>query len=76
MSGLVLGIRVASRGEVRQASMTPAAADPARRAVARVGVRQHAGYSFVLGGSPAEAVADSMPVPGPVLSLVRASRSP
>ena len=71
MSGLVLGIRVASRGEVRQASMTPAR--PIRLVVkSRASVYgSYAGYSFVLGGSPAEAVADSMPVPGPVLSLVR-----
>jgi manganese oxidase len=71
MSGLVLGIRVASRGEVRQASMTPAR--PIRLVVkSRASVYgPYAGYSFVLGGSPAEAVADSMPVPGPVLSLVR-----
>src|SRR5215218_2124845 len=71
MSGLVLGIRVASRGEVRQASMTPAR--PIRLLVrSRASVYGHyAGYSFVLGGSPADAVADSMPVPGPVLSLVR-----
>ena len=71
MSGLVLGIRVASRGEVRQASMTPAR--PIRLVVkSRASVYgPYAGYSFVLGGSPAEAAADSMPVPGPVLSLVR-----
>ena len=71
MSGLVLGIRVAPRGEVRQASMTPER--PVRLVVrSRASVYGNmAGYSFVLGGSPAEAVADSMPVPGPVLSLVR-----
>jgi FtsP/CotA-like multicopper oxidase with cupredoxin domain len=71
MNGLVLGIRVASRGEVRQASMTPAR--PIRLLVrSRASVYgNYVGYSFVLGGSPAEAVADSMPVPGPVLSLVR-----
>ena len=71
MNGLVLGIRVASRGEVRQASMTPAR--PIRLLVrSRASVYgKYVGYSFVLGGSPAEAVADSMPVPGPVLSLVR-----
>ena len=71
MSGLVLGIRVAPRGEVRQASMTPAR--PIRLVVrSRASVYGNmAGYAFVLGGSPAEAVADSMPVPGPVLSLVR-----
>jgi len=71
MNGLVLGIRVASRGEVRQASMTPVR--PIRivvRSRAKV-YGDYVGYSFVLGGSPAEAVADSMPVPGPVLSLVR-----
>ena len=71
MSGLVLGIRVAPRGEVRQASMTPTR--PIRLIVrSRAAVYgDYAGYSFVLGGSPAEANADSMPVPGPVLSLVR-----
>ena len=40
MSGLVLGIRVASRGEVRQASMTPARPIRLARAVAREGVRR------------------------------------
>ena len=71
MAGLVLGIRVAARREVRQASMMPAR--PIRLIVrSRASVYgNYAGYSFVLGGSPAEAVADSMPVPGPVLSLVR-----
>jgi len=71
MNGLVLGIRVASKGEVRQASMTPAR--PIRLLVrSRASVYgKYVGYSFVLGGSPAEEMADSMPVPGPVLSLVK-----
>ena len=71
MNGLVLGMRVAPRSEVRLASMTPAR--PIRLVVrSRASVYgDYVGYSFVLGGSPAEAVADSMPVPGPVLSLVR-----
>jgi hypothetical protein len=74
MNGLVLGIRVASRGEVRQASMTPVR--PIRlvvRSRAKV-YGDYVGYSFVLGGSPAEAVADSMPGAGP-RAVARARRA-
>ncbi|MEP6990960.1 MAG: multicopper oxidase domain-containing protein [bacterium] len=70
MYGLVLGIRVAPRGRQAQAPVNP-------RAI-RMLVRErpdiygtHPGYSFILGGTPAEARPDSLIVPGPVLVLVR-----
>ena len=70
MYGLVLGIRVAPRG--------PVAPLPANPRKIRLVVREkpniygdHPGYAFVLGGTPAESNAESMPVPGPPIVLVR-----
>jgi FtsP/CotA-like multicopper oxidase with cupredoxin domain len=70
MYGLVMGIRVASRGNIVQAGDAP------RRM--RIIVRErpnvygtHPGYAFVLGGTPDEANADALPVPGPALVLNR-----
>jgi FtsP/CotA-like multicopper oxidase with cupredoxin domain len=70
MAGLVLGVTVAPRGAM------PTATGPERalRLVARSRAAvygEYPGYAFVLGGSAAEAVPDSLPLPGPVLELVR-----
>ena len=72
MYGLVLGIRVAPRGEA-----TTYAAGPPPRAM-RLIVRERPnvygsapGFAYVLGGTPDEANADAMPVPGPTLVLER-----
>ena len=70
MAGLVLGIRVAPRGRVL-ASMR--AERPIRLIIrSRAAVYgEYAGYSYVLGGSPAEADSTAMPIPGPTLVLER-----
>ena len=73
MEGLVLGIVVAPRG----AAPAPSGPERPLRLVARSrpGVYgEHAGYAFVLGGTPADAAPDSLPLPGPVLDLVRGER--
>jgi FtsP/CotA-like multicopper oxidase with cupredoxin domain len=73
MEGLVLGVTVTPRGPA------PVARGPERalRLIARSRASvygEYAGYGYVLGGSPAEAVPDSLPVPGPLLELVRGER--
>ena len=74
MEGLVLGVSVAPR-----AGAAPPVHGPERalRLVARSRAAvygEYVGYGYVLGGSPAEAPADSLPIPGPVLELVRGER--
>ena len=70
MSGLVLGIRVAPRGRVVASTR---AARPIRLIIrSRAAVYgEYAGYSYVLGGSPAETDSTAMPIPGPTLVLER-----
>ena len=70
MFGLVLGIRVAPRGNVARSTETPRALRLLVRERAGVYGKQP-GYSFVLGGTPAEANPDAMPVPGPLLIMER-----
>ena len=71
MFGLVLGIRVAPRGDVTaQASVQP------RRIRLLVRSRpniygSHPGYSFILGGTPQETDSAALQVPGPALILER-----
>ncbi len=70
MYGLVMGLRVAPRGTVAQA---PTNARPIRlimREKPKV-YGDHPGYSFILGGTDAERIADSLVVPGPALVLER-----
>ncbi|MEO7458039.1 MAG: multicopper oxidase domain-containing protein, partial [Gemmatimonadaceae bacterium] len=70
MYGLVMGIRVAPRGKLAAA---PKDARPIRllmREKPNV-YGTHPGYSFVLGGTAAAQVADSLVVPGPAIILER-----
>jgi FtsP/CotA-like multicopper oxidase with cupredoxin domain len=68
MYGLVMGIRVAPKGQVVRSTQEPR---PIRLLVrSRPNVYgQEPGYAFVLGGSPDEANPDALPVPGPMLVL-------
>ena len=68
MSGLVLGIRVAPKG---RAPVSTRLERPIRLIIrSRASVYgDYAGYSYVLGGSAAEADPAAMPVPGPTLVL-------
>jgi FtsP/CotA-like multicopper oxidase with cupredoxin domain len=70
MFGLVLGLTVAPRG--------PQSAAPANARAIRLSIREKAnvygkdpGFSFVMGGTPEDADASAMPVPGPMLLLQR-----
>ena len=70
MSGLVLGIHVSPR----RAPEPPRGPERALRLLVRSRANvygEYVGYAYVLGGSPAEAVPDSLPVPGPTLELTR-----
>jgi FtsP/CotA-like multicopper oxidase with cupredoxin domain len=70
MYGLVMGLRVAPRGTM---AMAPTNARPIRlimREKPKV-YGDHPGYSFILGGTDAERIADSLVVPGPALVLER-----
>lgn len=71
MGGLVLGIRIAPLAGAAQPSY--AGARPIRMLIrSRAAVYgDYVGYSYALGGSPEEADLDAMPVPGPLLELVR-----
>jgi FtsP/CotA-like multicopper oxidase with cupredoxin domain len=73
MAGLVLGVRVRPRGAAPEYG-------PVKRAL-RLEVRskaavygEYVGYSYVLGGSPAAADRDTMPIPGPMLVLNKDER--
>ena len=70
MAGLVLGIRVAPRGRMVASTR---AERPIRLIIrSRAAVYgEYAGYSYILGGSPAEADSTAMPIPGPTLVLER-----
>ncbi len=70
MYGLVMGIRVKPRGALAQA---PVNARPIRLVMREKAnfYGQHPGYSFVLGGTPAERVRDSLVIPGPAIVLER-----
>ncbi len=70
MAGLVLGIRVSPKGPQNVPS---GVARPIRLIIrSRASVYgDYTGYSYVLGGSPAEADPTAMPVPGPTLELRR-----
>ena len=70
MYGLVMGIRVAPRGELARSTREPR---PIRLLVrSRSAVYgTEPGYAFVLGGSPEEADPAALPVPGPTLVLER-----
>jgi FtsP/CotA-like multicopper oxidase with cupredoxin domain len=71
MEGLVLGITVTPRP---RPAARPTAPERPIRLVARSRANvygEYVGYAYVLGGSAAEAVPDSLPVPGPALELVR-----
>src|SRR5260221_2552988 len=70
MYGLVMGIHVAPRGVVAAAPRDARAIRLIMREKPNV-YGTHPGYAFVLGGTPAEANADSLPVPGPALVLER-----
>lgn len=70
MSGLVIGIRVKPRGPAVVATGTPRNIRLIVRSRARV-YGEYVGYSYVLGGSPAEAVPDSLQIPGPTLVLTK-----
>lgn len=68
MAGLVVGIQVEPKGEMKAST---AAARPVRlivRAKPRV-YGEYGGYAYVLGGSPEESDTDAMPLPGPTLVL-------
>ena len=68
MAGLVLGIRVSPSGP---AAVPAGAARPLRLLIrSRAAIYgDYAGYSYILGGSPAEADPNAMPIPGPTLVL-------
>jgi manganese oxidase len=70
MAGLVLGIRVTPRGRPAEAG---GEARPIRLLVrSRPSVYgDYVGYAYVLGGSPAEADPNALPIPGPILELTR-----
>jgi FtsP/CotA-like multicopper oxidase with cupredoxin domain len=69
MFGLVLGIRVAPRGEViSQATIQPRRIRLLVRSKPNV-YGTHPGYAFVLGGTPQESDRDALVVPGPALVL-------
>lgn len=70
MYGLVMGIHVAPRGAVAAAPRDARAIRLIMREKPNV-YGTHPGYAFVLGGTAAEANADSLPVPGPALVLER-----
>ncbi|HVT40160.1 MAG TPA: multicopper oxidase domain-containing protein [Gemmatimonadaceae bacterium] len=70
MYGLVLGIRVASRGMLAPSLETPRAIRLLVREKPRV-YGDQAGFSFVMGGTSDEANPVAMPVPGPTLILER-----
>jgi FtsP/CotA-like multicopper oxidase with cupredoxin domain len=70
MYGLVLGIRVAPRGTLVRSTETPRAIRLLVREKKSV-YGDQPGYSFVMGGTPDEASAAAMPVPGPALILER-----
>lgn len=70
MSGLVIGIRVRPRGPAAVSTGTPRNIRLIVRSRAKV-YGEYVGYSYVLGGSPAEAVPDSLPIPGPTLVLTK-----
>ena len=73
MAGLVLGITVAPRGRVERPGRATRAIRLLMRSRARI-YGEYVGYGYVLGGSPAERAPDSLPVPGPLLELVRGER--
>lgn len=73
MSNLVMGIRVNPKGAVVQAGDATRNIRMLIRSKANV-YGKNVGYSFVLGGTPAERDAQAMPIPGPVLELTRGER--
>ena len=70
MYGLVMGLRVAPRGRVAKAPRDGRAIRLLVRQKPNV-YEERPGYSFVLGGTDAERIRDSLVVPGPVLILER-----
>ncbi|HEU4631657.1 MAG TPA: multicopper oxidase domain-containing protein [Gemmatimonadaceae bacterium] len=70
MGGLVLGIHVRPRGATVRAGGEPRRLRLLIRSLPDV-YGPYAGYGYVLGGSPEEAVADRLTVPGPLLVLER-----
>jgi len=73
MSNLVMGIRVKPKGAIVQAGDATRSMRMLIRSKQNV-YGKYVGYSFVLGGSPAERNTQAMPVPGPVLELTRGER--
>ena len=73
MAALVIGIRVTPRGAAPAAEPVDQQLRLLVRSRAKV-YGDYLGYGFVLGGSPAEAVGDSLPVPGPSLEVTRGRR--
>jgi FtsP/CotA-like multicopper oxidase with cupredoxin domain len=74
MANLVMGIRVKPKGAVIQAGDASRNMRMLIRSKTNVYGGKYVGYSFVLGGTPAERDAQAMPVPGPVLELTRGER--
>ena len=73
MSNLVMGIRVTPKGAIVQAGSATRDMRMLIRSKANV-YGKYVGYSFVLGGTPAERDRQVMQVPGPVLELTRGER--
>src|SRR6185369_4351709 len=73
MFNLVMSIRVKPKGAVVQAGDATRSMRMLIRSKQNV-YGKYVGYSFVLGGSPAERNTQAMPVPGPVLELTRGER--
>ena len=74
MSNLVMSIRVKPKGAVVQAGDATRSMRMLIRSKTNVYGGKYVGYSFVLGGTPAERDPQAMPVPGPVLELTRGER--
>jgi FtsP/CotA-like multicopper oxidase with cupredoxin domain len=70
MGGLVIGIHVRPRGPAPVLSSTPRKIRLLVRSRASV-YGDYAGYAYVIGGTPEEALRDSLPTPGPTLVLTR-----
>lgn len=73
MSNLVMGIRVKPKGAVVQAGSATRNMRMLIRSKANV-YGKYVGYSFILGGTPAERDPQTMQTPGPVLELTRGER--
>lgn len=70
MGGLVIGIHVKPKGRAPTLSSTPRRIRLLIRSRASV-YGNYAGYAYVIGGTPEEAIHDSLPTPGPTLVLIR-----